>query len=208
LDKRFFIVALIVLVILVVPVFPRDKIVMVDGTSQTIVNSPSLSTEVQVSTISTNSQIGVYTGSFQYFTSMYPYWGSQWYGGSYCYYRSRHFHCNYNSWPWYYQWQSYGSTVTVTPEMQVVNVMSSVGYNGLESVRLVYSNGQQSQTYTNVYNDQLQPGGTYSVPATGTVTNTITNTLMVPVQQTVSCTACVTTHVTEYVSILQMIFGF
>jgi hypothetical protein len=207
-DKRFLIVALIVLVVLIVPIFPRDTIVMVDGTTQTIVNSPSLSTQIQVSTISTYSQISVYTGSFQYFMSMYPYWGSQWYGGSYCHHDFWHIHCNYNYWPWYNQWQSYGSTVTVTPDMQVVNVISSTGYNGLESVTLVYSNGQQSQTYTNVYNDQLQPGGTYTVPATGTVTNTITNTVMVPVQQTVSCTACVTTHVTQYVSILQLIFGF
>ncbi len=193
-DKRFLVVAVIVFVILIIPVFPRDTVVMVDGTTQTIVNSPSISTNVQVSTISTNSQMSVYTGSFQYFTSMYPYWGSQWYGGSYCYYGSgHHYHCNYNSWPWYNQWQSYGNTVTVTPQMQVVNVIyGSIGYNGLESVTLVYSNGQQSQTYNNVYNDQLQPGGTYSVPSIGTVTNTITNTIMVPVQETVPCTGCVT----------------
>jgi len=92
--------------------------------------------------------------------------------------------------------------------MQVVNVMSSIGYNGLESVTLVYANGQQSQTYNNVYNDQLQPGGTYSVPSTATVNNTITNTVMVPVQETVPCTACVPTHVTQHVSLLQLIFGF
>ena len=207
-DKRFLIVALIVLVVLIVPVFPRDTIVMVDGTTQTIVNSPSLSTQVEVSTISTYSQMSVYTGTFQYFTSMYPDWGSQWYGGSNCYYHNGLLRCNYNNWPWYNQWQSYGSTVTVTPQMQVVNIISSTGYNGLQSVTLVYSNGQQSQTYNNVYNNQLQAGGTYSVPATGTVTNTITNTVMVPVQETVSCTACVTTHVTQYVSILQLILGF
>ena len=207
-DKRFFIVVLIFL-ILVVPVFPRDKVVMIDGTSQTIVNSPSISTDIQVSTISTNSQMSVYTGSFQYFTSMYPYWGNQYYGGSYCYYNSWHFwNCNYNNWGWYNQWRSYGNTVTVTPQMQVVNVISSTGSNGLGSVTLVYANGQQSQPYNNVYNNQLQPSGTYSVPATGTVTNTITNTVMVPVQETVPCTACVTTHVTEHVSILQLIFGF
>jgi len=207
-DKRFLILAAIILVILVVPVFPRDTVVMVDGTSQTIVNSPSVSTQVQVSTITTSSQISVYTGSFQYFTTMYPYWGNQWYGGSYCSYNYWHrLRCNPNSWPWYNQWQYNGNTVTVTPQMQVVNVISSTGYNGLESVTLVYSNGQQSQTYNNVYNDQLQPGGTYSVPSTGTVTNTITNTVMVPVQETVSCTACVTTHVTQHVSLLQLIFG-
>jgi hypothetical protein len=208
-DKRFLIVAVIVLVILIVPVFPRDTVVMVNGTTQTIVNSASISTEVQVSTVSTSSQMSVYTGSFQHFTTMYPHWGSQWYGSSYCYYGYYgHLHCNYNYWPWYYQWRSYSSTVTVTPQMQVVNVISSVGYNGLETVTLVYSNGQQSRTYRNVYNDQLQPGGTYSVPSTGTVTNTITNTVTVPVQETIPCTACVTTHVTEYVSLLQLIFGF
>jgi hypothetical protein len=208
-DKWFFIVALIVLVILIVPIFPRDTVVMVNGTTQTIVNSASISTEVQVSTVSTSSQMSVYTGSFQYFTMMPSYWGSQWgYGGSYCYWTRHHLRCNSNYWPWYNQWQYYGSTVTVTPQMQVVNVMSSIGYNGLESLTLVYSNGQQSQTYNNVYNDQLQQGGTYFAPSIGTVTNTVTNTVMVPVQETVPCTACVATHVTEYVSLLQLIFGF
>jgi hypothetical protein len=228
-NKGLFIVALvlIVLVILVVPVFPRDTVVMVNGTTQTIVNSASITTQVQVSTVSTNSQMSVYTGSFQYYTQSqiyqyYPQWGGGWNGGnggSNCQVtKSGLIICNWNGgwnggWGggWngggYTPWQT-GTTVTVTPQMQVVNVISSTGYNGLESLTLVYSNGQQSQPYSNVYNDQLQSGGTYSVPSIGTVTNTVTNTVMVPVNETVPCTGCVPTHVTEYVSLLQLIFGF
>ena len=102
---------------------------------------------------------------------------------------------------------SYGTTVTVTPSMNVVNVMRTQQGN-LESLTLVYYNGQQSQTYQNVYSDNLAQSGVSTVPGTTVVTNTIVSTMVNPVTETVPCQQCIATTVTDHVSLLQLLLGF
>jgi hypothetical protein len=192
-DNRILLVAVIFL-ILVLPVFPRQRIVYVDGTTQTVTNSTAFSTSLEVDTQSTASQITVYTGSFEYFSNnyYYNYYDPWWNQG--CYWRHGHIVCNYNQWYWYQP--SYGSTITVTPDMNVVNVIRTQ-QGSAESLTLVYYNGQQSQTYQNVYVDNLSPSGVSTIPGTTVVTNTIVNTVVNPETETVPCQQCVPTTVTD-----------
>jgi zinc ribbon protein len=202
---KWVIVAIIVFLILVVPVFPRDRILYVDGTTQTVTNQIQYSTSFQVYTTTTSSQVAVYAGSYQYFSNYYyNYYNSYW-GGNYCYWYHHQIVCNYNYWPWY--GQSYGTTVTVTPGQQVVSVTRTQQSSGLESLTLTYLNGQ-STTVQNVYNDNLTPSGAATVQSTAVVTNTVTNTITTPVTQTVPCHQCIPQHVTDHVSILQLLLGY
>ena len=202
---KWILVAVVIFIVLIVPVFPRDTIVYVDGTTQTVTNQIQYSTAFQVYTTTTASQISVYTGSYQsfsntYYNQYYNYWG-----GNYCYWYKHQIICNYNYWPWYTP--SYGTTVTITPAQQVVSVTRAQQYSGLESLTLTYYNGQ-STTIQNVYSDNLSQSGTVTVQSSAVVTNTITNTITDPVTLTVPCHQCVAQHVTQYVSILQLIFGY
>jgi len=203
---KWVIVAAIVFLVLVVPVFPRDTIVYVDGTTQTVTNQIQLSTAFQVLTTTTTSQINVYTGSYQYFSSSYSnfYYNSCTYC-CYYYWYDQQLICNYGYWPWYTP--SYGTTVTVTPSQRVVGVTRTQQPTGLEMLTLTYYNGQ-STTVQNVYNDKLSQSGTSTVQSTGITTNTITNTFTIPVTQTIPCHQCIPEHVTEYVSLLQLLFGY
>ena len=203
-------VAVIVIIILVVPIFPRDTIVYVNGTTQTVTNQVQYSTSFNVYTTTTTSQIPVYTGSYQYFsTDYYSYYYNYYYnygwGSNSCYWYHHQIVCNYYYWPWYAP--SYGTTVSVTAAQQVVSVTRTQGSTGLESLTLTYYNGQSS-TIQNVYSDNLTPGATTTVQSNAVVTNTITNTITTPVTQTVPCQQCIPEHVTEHVSILQMLFGY
>ena len=207
---KWVLVAVIIFIILVVPVFPRDTIVYVDGTTQTVTNQIQYSTAFQVYTTTTTSQISVYTGSYQYFSNYYynyynSYGGYNSWGSNYCYWYKGTIVCNYSYWPWYTP--SYGTTVTVSSNQQVVSVTRTQQNSGLETLTLTYSNGQ-STTVRNVYSDNLSQSGTASVQSTAVVTNTITNTITTPVTQTVPCHQCIPEHVTEHVSILQMLFGY
>ena len=198
-------VAVIVFIILVVPVFPRDTIVYVDGTTQTVTNQINYSTAFQVYTTTTSSQVTVYTGSYEYFSNYYYNMYYNWWGGSYCYWQKGQIFCNYGYWPWYTP--SYGTTVSITPSQQVVSVTRTQQTSGLESLTLIYYNGQ-STTIQNVYNDNLTPNGSSTVQTTAVVTNTITNTITTPVTQTIPCHQCIPEHVTEHVSMLQLLFGY
>jgi len=214
-DNRILILAIII-VILVLPIFPVTKTVMVSGTTQSVTNTTSFSTSLEVITQPTASQISVYTGTFQYFSNYYnsypwyyygggggPWWGRQ------CFWRYSHIVCNWSQWGWYQP--SYGTTVTVTPDMNVVNVIrtqQSYGYGYSESLILVYYNGQQSQTYQNVYADNLAASGTSTISGTTVVTNTLVNTVVNPVTMDVPCDQCMPTTVTEHVSILQYLLGY
>ncbi|HYB84539.1 MAG TPA: zinc-ribbon domain-containing protein [archaeon] len=198
-------VAVIIFIVLVAPVFPRDTIVYVDGTTQTVSNQIQYSTAFQVYTTTTTSQISVYTGSYQYFSNYYYNQYYNYWGGNYCYWYKQTIICNNNYWPWYTP--SYGTTVTITPGQQVVSVSRTQQYSGLESLTITYYNGQ-STTVQNVYNDNLSQSGTASVQSTAVVTNTVTNTITTPVTLTVPCHQCIPEHVTEHVSILQLLFGY
>ena len=202
---KWVIVAIIVFLILVVPVFPRDTIVYVNGTTQTVTNMVQYSTSFQVYTTTTSTQITVYTGSYQHFSNYYYSYYDNWWGGSYCYWYHQQIVCNYNYWPWYTP--SYGNTVTITSDQQVVSVTRAQQYGGLESLTLTYYDGK-STTIQNVYNDNLTPSGTTTVQSNAVVTNTVTNTITTPITQTVPCQQCIPEHVTEHVSILQLLFGY
>ena len=223
-DNRILIIVVIVL-ILIVPVFPRQRIVYVDGTTQTVSNSTAFSTSLQVYTQATQSQISVYTGTFQYFSgnyynnfyNSYPGWGQM------CTWWHNRILCNWNGYGYGNYASSYGTTLTVTPSMNVVSVTRTqqagngygygygYGYGSgsgfLESLTLVYYNGQ-SQSYQNVYADNLVQSGVSSIPGTTVVTNTIVNTIVNPVTQTVPCQQCVPVTVTDHVSILQLLLGY
>jgi len=202
---KWILVAVIIFIILIVPVFPRDTIVYVDGTTQTVTNQVQYSTSFQVYTTSTASQISVYTGSYQYFSNTYYNQYYNYWGGNNCYWYKNQIVCNYNYWPWYTP--SYGTTVTITPNQQVVSVTRSQQNGGLESLTLTYYNGQ-STTIQNIYSDNLSQSGTATVQSSAVVTNTVTNTITTPVTQTVPCHQCIPEHVTQHVSILQLIFGY
>jgi hypothetical protein len=203
---KWAIVAVIVFLVLVIPVFPRDTIVYVNGTTQTVTNQIQSSTTFQVLTTTSTSQISVYTGSYQYFSSYYSnfYYNSCTYCCYYYWYDQQQI-CNYSYWPWYSP--SYGITVDVTPSQQVVSVTRTQQPGGLESLTLTYYNGQ-STTVQNVYNDKLSQSGTSTIRSTAAVTNTVTNTITTPVTQTVPCHQCIPEHVTEHVSILQLLLGY
>ena len=205
---KWVVVAIIVVLILVLPVFPRDTIVYVDGTTQTVTNQIQYSTSFQVYTTTTSSQVSVYTGSYQYFSSTYySYYYNYYYmmGGNACYWYHHQIVCNYSYWPWYTP--SYGTTVTVTPGQQVVSVTRTQQSTGLETLTLTYFNGQ-STTVQNVYNDNLTPSASATVQGSAVVTNTVTNTITTPVTQTIPCHQCIPEHVTEHVSILQLLLGY
>jgi len=202
---KWVLVAVIVFIILVVPIFPRDTIVYVNGTTQSVTNQVQYSTSFQVYTTTSASQISVYTGSYEYFSSSYYNQYYYYWGGNYCYWSKGTIICNYSYWPWYTP--SYGTTVNITPDQQVVSVTRNQQYSGLESLTLTYYNGQ-STTIQNVYSDNLSQSGTSTVQTSSVVTNTVTNTITTPVTVTVPCQQCITEHVTEHVSILQLLFGF
>jgi hypothetical protein len=205
-DRRFgkwVIVATVVFLILVIPVFPKYTIVYVNGTTQTVTNEIQYTTALQTHTVTTTSKIKVYIGYYQYFTN---------YSANYyytqctycCYWYSQQLICNYLYWPWYKP--SYGKTVTVTPAQRVVSVTTQQS-GDLETLTLTYYNGR-STTVQNVYNDQLRLGGTAKVQSTAVLTSTITNTITTPVTQTLPCYQCVPERVTEHVSILQLLLGY
>ena len=204
-DNRLLILAVVIFLLLVLPIFPRTRTVYVDGTTQSMTNVTSYSTSYQVVSQPTQQQITVYTGSFQYFTNNYYYYGYNPWWNQGCYWYYHHIVCNYSSWYWYQP--NYGTTVTVTPDQNVVNVIRTQ-QGSSESLTLVYYNGQQSQTYNNVYVDNLQPTGQSTIQTTTVVTNPVVTPIVTPQSVTVPCTQCVPTQVTDHVSILQLIFGF
>lgn len=210
-DNRLLILGVLIFLLLVLPIFPRTRTVYVDGTTQSETNVTSYSTSYQTLSQPAQTQITVYTGSFQYFSNSYYGYGYNGYGynpywnQNYCRWWGNRITCNYWQWGWYQP--SYGTTITVTPSQNVVNVIrTQQGYQ--ESLILVYANGQQSQTYQNVYSDNLQPSGQSTISTTTVVTNPVVTPIVTPETVTVPCTQCVPTTVTDHVSILQMIFGY
>jgi len=205
-DKRFFIIALIVLV-LILPVFPRDKTIYVDGqtlTTQTF-QSVSYVTSYQPYSTATQRTIDVYTGTIQYVNQQYYSAYQQYY--RYCYIYAGHIYCSYTYWPTY---GSYIGTITVDTGQKVVKVDRTQESGGLFTLTLYRYDGTSAGSYSHVYSDNLAQTGSAAIQETVTGTNTITNQFTVP-QTTISsvpCQQCVPQHITERVSILQIIFGF
>jgi hypothetical protein len=206
-DKRFIIIALI-FVVLIVPVFPRDKIVYVSGqtaTTQTY-QSTSYQTILQTSTTTTQKSIQVYVGSIEMVSDQYYQYYQQYY--QYCYYdQYGNIYCNYNYWP--YGYNTYTTTATIDPSDRFVKREITQESGGLYSVTLTAYDGQ-AQVFRHVSTMDLTLTGTTNVEETVTLTNTSTNSIVNPgttVSQA-SCDACVPQHITEHVSILQLLLGF
>jgi len=196
-------VAVVIFVILVAPIIPSTKIVYVNGNVQTVTSTVQYSTAFQVYTTTSSSQISVYTGSYLYLSN---YSRDYYYYCSYCcYWYNQIPICNYLYWPWYEPKRQ--ATVTISAAQQVVSVTKTPQPMGLETLTLTYYNGQ-SITIQNVYHDNLTQNGTITIPSIVVATNTIVNTATTPVTETVPCYECVPEHVTEYVSILQLLFGY
>lgn len=205
-DKRLFIIALIVLV-LILPVFPRDKTIYLDGqtlTTQTFQSVSYVTSYVPYSTV-TQTTIPVYVGTIQYVNDQYYSYYNSYYHN--CYWVHGHVYCYYQNWPYY---NTYSTSINVDAGQRIVRVDRSQGAYGLETVTLWRYDGTSAGSYTNVISDNLDQTGSSTVQGTVTGTNTITNTFNVP-QTTISsvpCQRCVPQQITERVSILQLIFGF
>lgn len=197
-DKRILFGIAIIVLILVLPVIPRDKIVYVSG--QTATTQTYQSTSMQTLQITTQKSIQVYVGSILYVSDQYYSYYQPYYAGC-----VRGFYgvirCGYASWP---NVSIYTTTVTINPNDNVVNMQDTQeGAGYLSTVTLTRSDGT-TVTYTHVVNNSLAQTATSNVQGTGTQTTSITQTLSTVVN--VPCDKCIPQHVTEYVSIMQLLF--
>lgn len=207
-DKRVVIAIGVILLVLLVPVFPRDKIVYVSGQTMTTELYQSTSFQISLQAFSTMSQqnVQVYTGTLLYVQNQYynyyaPYY-SGCFRGPYGYIRCG----GYYGWPNY---NAYTTTVTINPSDNVVKVQDTQQPSGyLSTVTLTKADGS-TVTYSNVFNDNLSPAGTSTVQVAVTQTSTVTQSMMVPATtaMNVPCDSCIPQHVTEYVSLLQLLLG-
>jgi hypothetical protein len=216
---RVAIIAFLILLVLIIPIFPRDRVVYVDGVTQTLVQSTSYNTMTQTYSNPTPMQMNLYQGSFQYIPDQYyyyyfnnqPYYGCYQYGYFYPYGCSYPYY--YYPFNWYYpNSYNYGfhfaNTMTIQPSDNVVQVQESQESNGFSTLVITHNDGT-SFTYRHVFQQNLTQSGS-TVAGTSTVTGTriVTNSVVNPVTTTVQCQRCVSQHVTEHVSLLQLIFNF
>ena len=207
-DKRLAIGILVILVILMLPIFPRTETVYVSGTTMTteIYQSTSFQTSLQAYSTVSQQSIQVYTGTLQYVQAQYSNYYAPYYAscvrGFYGIVR-----CGYGGWP---NLSLYTTTVTISPSQNVVNIQSTPGPNGyLSTVVLTMANGGGTMTYNNVFNSNLAQTGTSTAQVTVTATSTVTGTTVVPATTVMSgpCNSCVPQNVTRHVSILQLLLG-
>lgn len=206
-DKRWIIIA-IILVIVVVPVFPRDKIIYVDGqtvTTQTF-QSTSYVTSLQSYAATTQKAIQVYVGNIEMVSDQYYQYYYQYY--QYCWYdQYGNIYCDYSYWPSGYT--QYTTTIQIDSSDRYVKREIAQESGGLYSVTLTSYDGQ-AQIFRHVASMDLTLTGTANVEATGTETITLTNSVVNPqtTVSTVPCDKCIPQHVTERVSILQLLLGY
>lgn len=96
------VIALLIILILVVPIFPRDRVVYVNGVTQAVTMSTSYNTSIQTYTTSAPMQIGVYQGTLQYIPDQYysqyynqNYYNQYYYGNYYNQYQYPYYYGNY-----------------------------------------------------------------------------------------------------------------
>jgi len=208
-DKRVLIVIGVIILILIVPVFPRDTIIYVAGQTATTVSYQftSYQTSYQAYPTTTLQSVQVYVGTLMYVPSAYyGYYGSYYsgcYRGPYGYIRCG----GYYSWPNY---NYYTNTVTISPSSNVVNVQDTRQPNGYLSTVVLTKADNSTVTYTNVFNDNLTPTGTSTIQSIVTQTSTVTQSALVATSSVtnVACENCIPQHVTEHVSLLQLLLGF
>ena len=205
-DKRLVLAAVIFLV-LVLPVFPVDKVIYVNGqTTTTQVNqSTSYTTSFQTYTTNTQTSIRVYKGNLEYVSDQYYTYYQPYYYNN-CYFdQFGNYYCSYTYWPYY---QQYVNSVTIDPTDDVVSVSTTNEAGGLITVTCTHYDGTQD-VYRHVVSDDLTKSATDTVSTTVTQTSTIANSIVTPVTTTspVPCQSCIPQHVTEHVSIIQLLFG-
>lgn len=201
-DKRILLLGLIILV-LVLPIFPREKVIYVSGQTQTVSQSTSYATSFQTYTTNTPITIKVYKGSLQYVSDQYYNYYQQYY--QYCYWdQYGNYICYYQQWPYY---QQYVGSVIIDPSDEVIKMEQTNEPGGLVTITLTHYDGTQD-SYRHVVFTDLTKSATATVQGTATITNTITNSNVSPVTSTIPCQNCQAQTVTEHVSILQMLFGF
>jgi len=197
----------LIIIVLIVPVIPVHKTIMVAGTTQTVTQSTSYSTAYQTVVTTTPTQLDVYTGSISWVSDQYYNYYNSYYPGYYsgCYYdQYGNYYCNYTGW---YNYQSYTGSATIDPSDRVVNVQTTNEANGLISLVLTHYDGTQD-TYRHVISDDLTRGGVVTVTTTSTMTNTMTNSIVTPVTNTIPCNACVPQDTVYYTSILGLLLGY
>jgi cell division protein FtsL len=194
-DKRLLIAIGVIILILVVPVIPRDKVIYVSG--QTTTNQTYQSTSLQTIMTTTQTSIQVYVGTLLYVSNQYYSFYTPYYSGCVRGYYGI-IRCGYTSWPY---WNTYTTAVTVNPSDNFVSMQNTQEVGGpLSTVTLTRYDGT-SAIYTHVIDNSLTQSGTSTVQASATQTNTITQTLSTVVN--VPCSNCIPQHVTEYVNIIQ-----
>ena len=208
-DKRVLIAIGVILLILIIPVFPREKTIYVAGQTATTVSyqSTSYQTSLQAYPTTNMQTIQVYVGTLMYVPSnyygMYGSYYSGCYRGVYGFIRCG----GYYGWPNY---NYYTTTVTVNPSDNVVKVQDTQQANGyLSSVVLTKADGT-TVTYSNVFNDNLAQTGTSTYQMVVTQTSTVTWSALVAASSVtnVACENCIPQTVTEHVSLLQLLLGF
>jgi hypothetical protein len=204
-DKRF-IIAAVIFVILVVPVFPQEKVVMVDGQTTTtqVTEIASFTTVTQSAQSGAANSIQVYVGYVKVVPDTYYGYFTNFYRG--CFWRFRRIYCGWRFWPNY---NDYLNTVTISASDQIVSISESQAPNGLETVALTSYSGNVRTIQNVIDASNLSQTGTATVTGTTMVVNTVVNSVFSPtaVAFPVDCKACVAKTVTVRVSILQMIFG-
>jgi len=96
------IIGLLIILVLIVPVIPRDRVVYVNGVTQSVTMSTAYNTSIQTYTTTTPMQVGVYQGTLQYIPNQYY---SQSYNQNYNQY-------NYGGYQYPYYYGSYPYTNT------------------------------------------------------------------------------------------------
>jgi hypothetical protein len=201
------IVVALIVIVLIAPVIPKHKTIMVAGTTQTVTQSTSYATSYQTVVTTTPTQLNVYKGTISWVSDQYYNYYNSYYPGYYtgCYYDTYgNYYCNYQGW---YNYQSYTGSATIDPSDQVVKVESTNEASGLISLTLTHYDGTQD-TYRHVVSDDLTRGAAVTVTTSATITNTMTSSIANPVTNTTPCNACVQQDQVYYTSILGLLLGF
>ena len=181
-------------------VIPVQKTIMVAGTTATKVRYQTTSLQT-VSSVTQQQSPSVYQANIVYvpqaYYNLYYIWYSQCYVGFY-----GALYCGYNYAP--YSTPSYTTNVTISPNQNIVNVVTTPGSYGLSTVTLTDLN-DRATTYINVFSNSLTQSSTSTTQTTTNIVTTITqNTSSVT---NIACQSCIPQQVTVYVSILQLITG-
>ena len=200
-NAKWIVFGIILLVlILVVPVIPVQKTIMVAGSTATTVTYQTTSYQ-NVPTV-TAQAISVYQGSISYIAQTYYNSYYSWYNGCYVGFYGL-LRCGYNYWP-YYNSPGYTTTVTISPSQNIISVTSTQGSYGLSTVTLTALGGSVT-TYNNVVSNSLSQTGNSAQQVTTTMVSTIVQTTSSVTN--VACQNCIPQQITVHVSLLQLLTG-